>query len=61
MTGAWWRRRAGADHVLVQAAPVTGFRHPKGRRGFAHYMLQLTRPIFVSEPRALARFDGGRG
>ena len=30
------------------SAPVTGFRHPKGKRGWAHYMVQLTSPIFLS-------------
>jgi len=48
VTSKYWRRRKGADHVLVQAAPVTGLRHPKGRRGWAHYQQQLTRPIWLS-------------
>ncbi|KAJ1453615.1 exostosin family-domain-containing protein [Pelagophyceae sp. CCMP2097] len=47
-TDKWWHRRGGADHILVQAAPVTGLRHPKGKRGFAHYMQQLTPPIWLS-------------
>ncbi|KAJ8598809.1 hypothetical protein CTAYLR_008643 [Chrysophaeum taylorii] len=46
-TDKYWRR-APERHVLVQAAPVTGFRHPKGRRGWHHYKVQLGAPIFVS-------------
>ena len=33
VTGKWWQRRGGADHILTMSAPVTGFRHPKGARG----------------------------
>ena len=48
VTGEWWKRRGGADHILTMSAPVTGFRHPKGKRGWAHYMVQLAAPIFLS-------------
>ncbi|KAJ8599643.1 hypothetical protein CTAYLR_005383 [Chrysophaeum taylorii] len=48
VTGEYWLRKKGADHVLVQAAPVTGLRHPKGKRGWVHYLQQLTPPIWVS-------------
>jgi len=48
VTGEYWRRRGGEDHILTLAAPVTGFRHPKGARGWTHYMVQLAPPIFLS-------------
>ena len=47
-TSKWWARRRGADHILVQPAPVTGLRHPKGARGWKHYLQQLNAPIFIS-------------
>lgn len=48
VTGKWWKRRGGADHILTMPAPVTGFRHPKGVRGWGHYLVQLEAPIFLS-------------
>lgn len=48
VTSKWWKRRGGADHVLTMSAPVTGFRHPKGMRGWGHYLVQLAPPIFLS-------------
>ena len=48
VSAKWWARRKGADHVLVQPAPVTGLRHPKGVRGWGHYLQQLAAPIFIS-------------
>ena len=47
VTDKWWRL-APERHLIVQAAPVTGFRHPKSRRGFSHLMVQLAPPIFLS-------------
>lgn len=47
-TSKWWTRRGGADHILVQPAPVTGLRHPKGVRGWGHYLQQLTAPVWIS-------------
>lgn len=47
VTDAYWRKYP-QRHILVQAAPVTGWRHPKGRRGWHHYKVQLNAPIFVS-------------
>ena len=44
----YWQRRGGADHILVQPAPVTGLRHPKGVRGWGHYLQQLTAPVWIS-------------
>ena len=44
----YWQRRHGADHILVQPAPVTGLRHPKGVRGWGHYLQQLTAPVWIS-------------
>ncbi|KAH8064471.1 protein kinase [Aureococcus anophagefferens] len=48
VTGEYWTRRGGGDHVLVQPAPVTGLRHPKGGRGWTHYLQQLHAPIWIS-------------
>ena len=46
VTDEYWRRHP-ERHLLVQAAPVTGWRHPKGRRGWAHYAVQLAAPVFL--------------
>ena len=29
VTGKYWKRKWGADHILTLGAPVTGLRHPK--------------------------------
>lgn len=47
VTGRFWREFP-ERHILVQPAPVTGLRHPKGRRGWHHYLQQLTAPIWIS-------------
>ena len=44
----FWRRRNGADHIIVMPAPVTNLRHERNARGFFHYMLHLHSPIFVA-------------
>jgi len=47
----FWRRHKGADHIVVIAAPLSGFTHPQSRRGSYHYIhtqLQLTRTIVLS-------------
>jgi hypothetical protein len=44
----YWRRRDGADHIIVMPAPVTNLRHEGSRRGFFHYMSHLFPPIFVA-------------
>jgi hypothetical protein len=48
VTGKYWKKKWGADHIITMSAPVTGLRHPKGTRGWGHYMLQLTPPIYLS-------------
>lgn len=47
VTDKYWLRWP-ERHLLVQPAPVTGWRHPKGRRGWHHYKVQLAAPIFLS-------------
>ena len=44
----YWRARDGADHIIAMPAPVTNFRHQGSQRGFFHYMIQLSTPIFLS-------------
>ena len=44
----YWRARDGADHIIAMPAPVTNLRHQGSQRGFFHYMIQLTTPIFLS-------------
>lgn len=48
ITSEHWKKKKGADHIIVMGAPVTGIDHPKGRRGWFHSMLQLKAPIFIS-------------
>ena len=48
VTGKYWERKWGADHIITMSAPVTGLRHPKGTRGWGHYMLFLEQPIFLN-------------
>ena len=48
VTDEYWKRNEGADHILILPHPVTSYRHPKGRRGFTHYLVQLDAPIFLS-------------
>ena len=48
ITDKWWNRYQGGDHIIVMPAPVTNLRHQAGARGYAHYMIQLHRPIFLN-------------
>lgn len=46
ITDEYWKAHQGRDHLLVMPAPVTNFRHEGSRRGFFHYMIHLTSPIY---------------
>ena len=51
LTSKYWKRRAGADHILVFSEPMHGLWHPRSRRGnyhFIHSQKQLTPPIVIS-------------
>eukprot|EP01039_Chlorochromonas_danica_P005407 gene5407-5947_t len=48
ITDIYWKKKKGADHLIVMPAPVTNFRHETNRRGFFHYMPQLAPPIFFN-------------
>lgn len=43
-----WRKRGGADHIIVMPAPVTNLRHERSARGFFHYMVHLHAPVFIA-------------
>lgn len=47
VTGEYWLKWP-ERHVLVQPAPVTGLRHAKAKRGWYHYLQQLTAPVWIS-------------
>ena len=48
ITDEFWFRNGGADHIIVMPAPVTNLRHQANARGFFHYMIQLSSPIFFN-------------
>jgi hypothetical protein len=51
LTSKYWKRREGADHILVFSEPMHGLYHPRNRRGnfhFIHSQKQLTPPIVIS-------------
>jgi hypothetical protein len=51
LTSQYWKRRNGADHVLVFSEPLHGLFHPKLKRGNFHYIhtqKQLSPPIIIS-------------
>ena len=51
LTSKYWKRRKGADHILVFSEPMHGLWHPRSRRGnyhFIHSQKQLTPPIVIS-------------
>ncbi len=51
LTSDFWKRRGGADHILVFSEPLHGLSHPRNRRGsyhFIHTQKMLTPPIIVS-------------
>jgi hypothetical protein len=51
LTSQYWKRRHGADHILVFSEPMHGTWHPRSKRGnfhFIHSQFQLKPPIVVS-------------
>jgi hypothetical protein len=51
LTSKYWKRRKGADHILVFSEPMHGLWHPRSRRGNFHFVnsqKQLAPPIVVS-------------
>ncbi len=44
VTDEYWKRKNGADHVIVMPAPVTNFRHQSNMRGFFHYVSDIAKP-----------------
>jgi len=51
LTAKYWKRKQGADHILVFSEPLQGLTHPKNRRGnyhFIHSQKQLSPPIIIS-------------
>lgn len=51
LTSEYWKRRGGADHLLIFSEPLQGLTHPKGKRGsfhFIHTQRQLDPPIVLS-------------
>jgi hypothetical protein len=51
LTSKYWKRRKGADHILVFSEPMHGLYHPRSRRGnyhFVHSQKQLHPPIVIS-------------
>lgn len=47
-TDKYWKAKNGFDHIIVIPAPVTNLRHESSRRGFFHYMMHLSEPIFLA-------------
>lgn len=47
-TDKYWKAKNGFDHIIVIPAPVTNLRHESSRRGFFHYMMHLSEPIFMA-------------
>jgi len=48
LTSRYWKRRQGADHILVYPEPLHGLWHPRSRRGSFHFInsqYQLRPPI----------------
>jgi hypothetical protein len=51
LTSKYWKRRKGADHILVFSEPMHGLWHPRSRRGNFHFInsqKQLDPPIVIS-------------
>ncbi len=51
LTSEFWKRKRGADHILVFPEPLHGISHPKGKRGSFHYIYtqkMLSPPIILS-------------
>ena len=51
LTSQYWKLKQGTDHVVVMPEPLHGMYHPRGKRGFHHYIKtqkQLWAPIVIS-------------
>ena len=51
LTSQFWKLKQGTDHVVVMPEPLHGLYHPRGKRGFHHYIKtqkQLWAPIVIS-------------
>ena len=51
LTSDFWKRRNGADHILVFSEPLHGLSHPRSKRGSHHFIYtqkMLTPPIILS-------------
>lgn len=51
LTARYWKRRGGADHIMVYSEPMHGLWHPRSKRGNFHFIrsqYQLRAPIVVS-------------
>jgi hypothetical protein len=51
LTSDFWKRKNGADHILVFSEPLHGLSHPRSKRGSYHFIntqKMLTPPIIVS-------------
>ncbi len=51
LTSDFWKRKSGADHILVFSEPLHGLSHPRSRRGSHHFIYtqkMLTPPIIIS-------------
>lgn len=51
LTSKYWKRRRGADHIMVYSEPMHGLWHPRGRRGNFHFLrsqYQTYSPIAIS-------------
>jgi hypothetical protein len=51
-TSRYWKRKQGADHILVMSEPCHGLWHPRSRPGnfvYIHAQQQLAPPIIVSK------------
>jgi hypothetical protein len=51
LTSDFWKRKNGADHILVFSEPLHGLSHPRNKRGSYHFIntqMMLTPPIILS-------------
>jgi hypothetical protein len=49
VTDEYWKRKNGADHIIVMPAPVTNFRHQSNMRGFFHYVSHTMSSVFPAD------------
>ena len=51
LTSKYWKRKNGADHIMVYSEPMHGLWHPRSKRGNYHFInsqYQLRPPIAIS-------------